>query len=111
MLLLAWLGRHHSCSSLSGSEDVSHRIAADPASRLLFMVEVRCNKLHWNSAFVLNPMGTRPKLGKDLSGVKLFRRAVIMVVGQHTGQQVDDSGIVAMAVQTDMTAGRNHRAA
>ena len=45
------------------------------------MMDVRCNKLHWNSAFVLNPMRMRPKLGKDLSGVKVLSRTVIMVVG------------------------------
>ena len=39
---------------------------------------MNCN---WNSAFVLDPMRTRPKLGKDLSGVKGLRGAVIVMIG------------------------------
>src|SRR5580704_1712727 len=75
------------------------------------MMDVCHDEMDRGGVFVLDPMRARPVFGKDLSRVNLFRRAVIMVVGQHTGQQVDDSRIAAMAVHPDMTAGRNHRAA
>jgi hypothetical protein len=40
-----------------------------------------------------------------LATPKLLRRAVVVMVGEHPGQQVDDGGIALMAVQTDGAAG------
>jgi len=56
-------------------------------------------------------MRPRAEFGEDLIGLKLLNRAVVMVVGQNAGKQVDDRGIALMAVQTDVATRRDNRAA
>ena len=60
---------------------------------------------------VFDPVRARPELGERLAGPKLLRRPVVAMVGQDPGQQVDDRGIALMAMQTDMAAGFDDRAA
>ena len=56
-------------------------------------------------------MRPRAGFGEDLIGLKLLRRAVVMVVGQNAGKQVDDRGVALMTVQADVATRRDERAA
>lgn len=47
-------------------------------------------------------MRPRAGFGEDLIGLKLLNRAVVMVVGQNAGKQVDDRGVALMTVQADV---------
>jgi hypothetical protein len=60
---------------------------------------------------ILDPVLPRPEFGEYLAGTILLCRSVVMVIGQDSGEQVDDSRIALMAVQTDMTAWRYDRTA
>src|SRR5258708_1033635 len=72
-------------------------------------MDVRNDERDWSSAFVLDPVGARAELGEVLTGGKLLRRPIVMVVGQDPGHQVDDGGIALMTMQADMATGRYHR--
>ena len=60
---------------------------------------------------ILDPVLSRTEFGKYPAGTNLLCRSVVMVIGQDSGEQVDDSRIALMAVQTDMTAWRHDRTA
>ena len=51
-------------------------------------------------------MGARAKFGEDLAGAELLYCAVVMVIGQNPGEQVDDRRIALMAVKANMAARR-----
>jgi len=78
---------------------------------LLVVMDVCYDEMNWDRAFILDPMRSRTILTKDLSFVKVLGSAVIMVVGEHAKQDVDDCRIAAMAMQADVTTGRNYSAA
>ena len=56
-------------------------------------------------------MRPRAGFGEDLIGLKLLNRAVVMVVGQNAGKQVDDRGVALMTVQANVPTRRDKRAA
>src|SRR5271169_5694581 len=60
---------------------------------------------------VLDPVRSRAEFGEYLTGTKLLCRSIVMVIGQNPREQVDDSRIALMAVQTDMAARRHDRTA
>ncbi len=60
---------------------------------------------------VFDPMRPRAELGEDLALTEHLRGAVVMVIGQHPGEQKHNRRIALMTMQTDMTAGCNRRAA
>ena|SRR5215467_4849092 len=74
-------------------------------------MDVCHDEMNRSRAFVLDPMRSRTILTKDLTFMKVFGTAVIMVVGEHARQDVDDARIAAMAMQADVTAGGNYSAA
>ena len=41
---------------------------------------------------ILDPVLSRAEFGEYLAGTKLFRRSVVMVIGEDPGEQVDDPG-------------------
>jgi hypothetical protein len=93
----------------AGYRFVTERACAKPSQ--LSVMNISRDETHRIGAFVLNPMRAWPVFSEDLPMMKFLSRAVLMMIGQHTGQHIDDCGIAAMAMDTDMTAGRNHRAA
>src|SRR5260370_123991 len=74
-------------------------------------MDVRDDKGHRRGTLVFDPMRSRAGFGEDLAGVKLLCRSVVMVIGQNSGEQVDDGRIASMAVQSDMAARRHDRPA
>src|ERR1051326_1132550 len=89
-------------------EEAVERACARPH---LFTMDIRHDETHGSRAFILNPMRAWPIFGESLSRMKLLRRTVVMVISQHAGEHIDDCGITAMAVETYMPAGRDHRTA
>ena len=59
---------------------------------------------------VFNPMRSRPKFSKYLTGPKLFRRPVVLVIGENPGEDVDDRRVAPVTVEPNMAAGRHSRA-
>src|SRR5947207_1801030 len=56
-------------------------------------------------------MRPRAELGEDLTLMEFFYGAVVVVIGQHPGEQVNDCRVALMTMQADMSAGRNRGAA
>ena len=59
---------------------------------------------------VFNPMRSRPKFSKYLTGPKLFRRPVVLVIGENPGEDVDDRRVAPVTVEPNMAAWRHGRA-
>jgi hypothetical protein len=74
-------------------------------------MDIGDDERHWCSTLVFDPVRSRAEFGEYLAGTKLLCRSVVMVIGQDSGEQVDDSRIALMAVQTDMIAWRHDRTA
>jgi hypothetical protein len=72
--------------------------------RLLPAMNVGGDKTHRRWSLVFDPMRSRAELGKNLAGSKLFRRTVVMVVGDNSGEYVNDCRVALVAVETDMAA-------
>jgi hypothetical protein len=53
-------------------------------------MDVRDDKRRRCWSFVFDPMGARAEFGEDLAGVELLCGAIVMVIGQNPGHQVDD---------------------
>ena len=56
-------------------------------------------------------MAARAKFGEGLAGMELLCCAVVVVIGQDPGEQVDDRRIALMAVEANMAARRYDRPA
>src|SRR5260370_42566790 len=55
---------------------------------------------------IFDPMWSRAKFSKYLTGPKLRRRAVVMVIGENSPEDVNDRRISLVAVEPDMAAWR-----
>ncbi len=86
-------------------------IGAGAAGLLFPPMDIRDNERHRRGTLVFDPVRPRAEFREDLTGPKLCGRSIVMVVRQDPGQQVDDGGVAVMAMHTDMTARRHHRAA
>src|ERR1700746_993665 len=69
-------------------------------------MDVRDDKRYRCGPLVFDPMGARAKFGEGLARMELLCRAVVMVIGQNPGEQVDDRRIALMAVAANMAARR-----
>src|SRR5438067_8590149 len=56
-------------------------------------------------------MRPRAELGEDLTLLEFFYGAVVVVIGQNPGEQVNDCRVALMTMQADMSAGCNRGAA
>ena len=79
--------------------------------RLLFpVVNVCSDKDDRRWPVVFNPMRSPAIFDKYLTGLKLFRRPVIVVVGENPVEDVDDRWIALVTMEPDMAARRHDRA-
>jgi hypothetical protein len=74
-------------------------------------MDIRHDEYHRSRTRVFDPMRSRTEFGEDLALTEFFGGAVVMVVGQRPGEQIDDRRVALMTVQTNMTAGCNRGAA
>jgi hypothetical protein len=56
------------------------------------------------------PNAIAGQFGKRLTGPKLLRRPVVVVIGQNAGEDVDDRRVALVRVEPDMAARRHGRA-
>ena len=68
------------------------------------MMDVRHNKGDGRGAPVSTQCARELNSAKDLAGMKFLGRAIVMIIDQGPGEQVDDRRIALMGVQTDMPA-------
>jgi hypothetical protein len=55
---------------------------------------------------VFNPMRSRAKFSKYLTGPKPLRRPVVMVIGENTGEAVDDRRVALVTVEPNTVPAR-----
>src|SRR6516162_7784045 len=67
-------------------------------------MDIRDDKCHSCGPLVFDPMGAGAKFGESLAGVELLCCAVVMVIGQDPGEQVDNRRITLMAVEANVAA-------
>jgi hypothetical protein len=59
---------------------------------------------------VFNPMRSQAKFSKYLTRLKLFRRPIVVVVGENPVEDVDDRRIALVTVEADVATRRHGRA-
>src|ERR1700747_229076 len=69
-------------------------------------MDVRDDKRYRCGPLVFDPMGARAKFGEGLAGMELLCCAVVMVIGQNPGPQVDDRRMALVAVEANLPARR-----
>src|SRR5260370_1357097 len=78
-----------------------------PCSTLFPAMNVCGDKGERRRAPIFDPMWSRAKFSKYLTGPKLLRRAVVMVIGENSPEDVNDRRISLVAVKADMAARRH----
>jgi hypothetical protein len=84
--------------------------APPPAAKLFSAMNVCDDEGDRRWPGVFNPMRSRPKFSKYLTGPKLLRGPVIMVIGENPGEDVDDRRVAPVTVEPNMAAWRHGRA-
>ena len=106
--LLPGEGRHGIREEL---KDMARRPTKKPPAAKLFSAMNVCDDegdRRW--LVVFNPMRSRPKFSKYLTGPKLLRRPVVLVIGENPGKDVDDRRVAPVTVEPNMAAWRHSRA-
>ena len=106
--LLPGDGRHGIREEL---KDMARRPTKKPPAAKLFSAMNVCDDegdRRW--LVVFNPMRSRPKFSKYLTGPKLLRRPVVLVIGENPGEDVDDRRVAPVTVEPNMAGWRHSRA-
>src|SRR5947207_15762008 len=74
-------------------------------------MDIGDDKTYRRRTLVFDPVRSGTEFSERLTGLKFLDRAVVMVVGEHPTENIDNGGIALMAVQTDMAARRHDSAA
>jgi hypothetical protein len=75
-------------------------------SRLLPAMDIGGDKDERHRPLVFHPVRPRTKFSEYLTRPKLLRRAIVMMVGENPGKNIDDRRVALMAVEPDMAARR-----